>query len=136
MDSVNDVCSSTFSQERIKAQDTPNELVRQYSASLNGTTTDFVNRVQTDATLEVLNIDFRDASFAFHAQWLHDAYVETSPSKDSDEVFSRKAAQARIQYASLSGTGTQSAIQITWVDGSKSRQWESTAFQTRNCGLS
>ena len=117
MGSVND--SSTLSQERTKAQDTPDELAKQY-ISLNGTTTDFVNRVQTDATLEVLNIDFRDASFAFHAQWLHDAYVETNPSKDSDGVFSRKAAQARIQNASLKGTGTQSAVQITWVDGSKS----------------
>jgi trimethyllysine dioxygenase len=120
MDFVNDVCSSIFSQERTKAQDTPNELMRPYIARLIGTTTDFVNRVQTDANLEVLNIDFRDASFAFHAQWLHDAYVETRPSKDSDEVLSRKAARARIQYASLSGTGTQSAIQITSVDGSKS----------------
>lgn len=107
-------------QERTIVQLERDESLKRKLDSLSDTTRDFVNHLQTDATLEALNIDFQDASFTFHAQWLHDAQVDTNPSKDSDEVFSRKVAEARIQRASLIGTGVQSAVQITWTDGSKS----------------
>jgi len=79
-----------------------------------------VKWVEMAPNLEGVTIAFQDATFAFHAQWLHDAQVDDGPSKDDANVFSRKIPKAQILHISLTGTGAQSVVNMTWNDGSTS----------------
>jgi trimethyllysine dioxygenase len=80
----------------------------------------FVKRVEMAPNLEAVTIAFQDSSFTFHAQWLHDAQVDDGPSKDDANVFSRKVPIAQTLRTSLTGTGAQSVVNMTWNDGSTS----------------
>jgi len=82
------------------------------------TTGHLVHRVGTAANFEAVTIDFQDASFTFHAQWLHDAQVDDGPSKDDSLVFSRKVPKAQVRRTQLTGTGAKSIVDMTWNDGS------------------
>jgi trimethyllysine dioxygenase len=76
-----------------------------------------IKGAETSLNREVLEITFHDSTYQFHAQWLHDAQVDNGPSKDASDVFSQKGPKAFIQDIRLVGTGTQSALQVAWYDG-------------------
>lgn len=106
-------------QQEAAVQESSNALFGRDIHLLTGTTGNLVHRVETAANLEAVTIDFQDASFTFHAQWLHDAQVDNGPSKDDADVFSRKLPKAQIQRTSLTGAGAQSIVNITWNDESR-----------------
>ena len=68
---------------------------------------------------DTLAVDFNDATFTFHSQWLHDAQVDNGPSKNADDAYSRMTSSALIEEAKVSGRGVKTTVSITWNDGWK-----------------
>ena len=65
-----------------------------------------------------IKLDFQDAAFIFHAQWLHDANCDTGPSRTAVNAYCSKAPGAQIIEAHV---GTAATTQeIRWRDGSMS----------------
>lgn len=70
---------------------------------------------------DTLTLSFYDATFVFHAQWLHDARCDRGPSRDAANVFCQQLKVACIQGASIFGSGIKTTLEVTWGDGESSR---------------
>jgi alpha-ketoglutarate-dependent taurine dioxygenase len=66
---------------------------------------------------DTLTVSFYDATFVFHAQWLHDARCDRGPSRDAANAFCQQLKVAYIQGASICGSGIKTTLAITWDDG-------------------
>jgi trimethyllysine dioxygenase len=69
---------------------------------------------------DTLTVSFNDATFIFHAQWLHDARCDRGPSRDAANAFCQKVNEAYIQGADISGSGIETTLDIAWNDGGSS----------------
>lgn len=71
---------------------------------------------------DALTVEFRDAIFTFHAQWLHDAKCDNGSSRDAHNAFCQKLKVTYIQEVEVTGNGVGTLLSITWSDN------KSTAF--------
>ena len=77
--------------------------------------------VRTSRKGESVTVEFHDATFTFHAQWLHDAQVDNGPAKQATEVYSLKPLAAQIRKICIAGHGARTTLDVTWSDGQTSR---------------
>ncbi|CAM6121128.1 unnamed protein product [Calypogeia fissa] len=67
---------------------------------------------------DAIRIDFVDAAFVFHSQWLHDAKCDTGPSRTAVTAYCSKPAGARIIEAHVGNAAT--TLEAKWQDESMS----------------
>ena len=94
--------------------------IKVVSEPAHKTPEDIIIGFEASSCRDSLTIAFHDATFTFHAQWLHDAQVDNGPSKDAIHVFTQKVQVARIKATNLTGQGVRSSVAIAWDDGSVS----------------
>jgi trimethyllysine dioxygenase len=70
---------------------------------------------------DTLAVSFYDATFIFHAQWLHDARCDRGPSRDAANVFCQQLKVAYIQGARIFGSGIKTTLDVSWDDRGSSR---------------
>ena len=66
---------------------------------------------------EQLTISFKDASFTFHAQWLHDSKCDKGFSKTADDTFCHAPFNATILGTDLIDTENGGHLAVTWGNG-------------------
>lgn len=65
---------------------------------------------------DTLTVSFNNATFIFHAQWLHDARCDRGPSRDAANAFCQKLNEAYIHETDISGSGIETTLDIAWND--------------------
>jgi trimethyllysine dioxygenase len=85
------------------------------------TLSSLIAAVRTSPTRKFVTIEFHDATFTFHAQWLHDAQMDDGPYKKTADTYTHKHSDVEIQNANASGHGINSAVEISWNDGRTTR---------------
>ncbi|MCJ1472473.1 hypothetical protein MMC13_001121 [Lambiella insularis] len=75
-----------------------------------------VNNVQTASSGEFMTVEFQDATFTFHAQWLHDAQVDDGPYKQVADSYTFKKSMANITEVRIGGQGIRTTVDVTWND--------------------
>jgi trimethyllysine dioxygenase len=78
---------------------------------------DLITGVRTTPNGESVTVEFHDATFTFHTQWLHDARVDNGPAKDAVEAFLQNTLIARIRNTRIAGHGVRMTLIVTWNDG-------------------
>lgn len=72
-------------------------------------------------TETLLQVQFSDRSFTFHAQWLHDARNDRAPSRSAEDSFTAHAPDACIVKAAREGVGAGAIVVVSWADGTSTR---------------
>ncbi|KAI9775070.1 MAG: hypothetical protein M1839_001462 [Geoglossum umbratile] len=71
---------------------------------------------------ESLTVEFRDATFTFHSQWLHDTQMDDGPYKENvADTYTNKNSFAQIQNVNVSGRGIKTTLEVSWNDGKTAR---------------
>lgn len=68
-----------------------------------------------------LDIEFPDATFTFHAQWLFDAKCDEDVSRTAVTAYSRVPPDAQIMEVCIVEEGIQTTLEIIWKEGNPSR---------------
>ena len=69
-----------------------------------------------------VTVNFRDVTFTFHAQWLHDARCDDGPSKNAaTAICQQPLPTAHAETVEISGQGAGRTLDVTWDDGLASK---------------
>ncbi|MCJ1477071.1 hypothetical protein MMC13_005742 [Lambiella insularis] len=69
-----------------------------------------------------VSVEFTDAEFTFHAQWLHDARCDDGPSKNATTAICQQPlSTVHVERVRVSGQGVKMALEVTWDDGLTSK---------------
>lgn len=79
--------------------------------------TGLIRNCKTSPSGDVLTVEFDDATFTFHSQWLYDAKCDNGPSRNAMSAFSQNQPTAHIQEAFI-GNAT---LDVFWHDETISR---------------
>jgi trimethyllysine dioxygenase len=77
--------------------------------------------VTMSPTGECITVQFADATFTFHSQWLHDAQTDDGPYKQVANTYTHKTSFVEIQTARSSGCGIETTLEVFWKDGRSTR---------------
>jgi trimethyllysine dioxygenase len=80
-----------------------------------------ITAVRTSSTRKFVTIEFPDATFTFHSQWLHDAQTDDGPYKQVADTYTHKNSFVEVQNASISGHGIKTTLDVSWKDGRSTR---------------
>jgi trimethyllysine dioxygenase len=67
-----------------------------------------------------VTVEFEDAIFTFHAQWLYDARYDDGPYRDATQAFCQQPPTARISATHLLHQGIETTLGIVWENGAMS----------------
>lgn len=103
------------------------EVTAQVLPVPNGTTPD---RKKTDIILSCrkcthgnkVTVEFFDAKFVFHAQWLHDARCDSGAARNATTAICQQpiSTSVHVEKVHLSGHGNDMKLSVTWDDGQAS----------------
>lgn len=68
-----------------------------------------------------VTVDFSDATFTFHAQWLHDARCDEGPARNAETAFCQSNSTVHVQSVQLAGCGLGMTLHVCWEDGKSSQ---------------
>jgi trimethyllysine dioxygenase len=80
-----------------------------------------ITAVRTSPTGKFVTVEFYDAIFMFHSQWLHDAQTDDGPYKQVADTYTHKNSFVEIRNASASGHGIKTVLEVSWKDGKTTR---------------
>ena len=64
-----------------------------------------------------VTVEFPDASFTFHAQWLHDARCDNGAARNAaTAICQQPISTVHVEKVELSGEGIQMTLDVTWDD--------------------
>ena len=69
----------------------------------------------------LLTVRFHDATYTFHAQWLHDARCDNGPARDANAAFCQQHRAVFIEATGVASEGDKATLNITWNTGEISR---------------
>jgi trimethyllysine dioxygenase len=72
-------------------------------------------------TETLLQVQFSDSSFTYHAQWLHDARNNRNPSRSAQDAFMVHMPDACILKAAHEGVGAGAVVAVSWTNGTSTR---------------
>lgn len=85
--------------------------------NLGGRSSDFMLSCKKCTHGNKVTVEFLDASFTFHAQWLHDARCDSSSARNADTAICQQPiATVHVEKVNLSGEGTSMNLDVTWDD--------------------
>ena len=65
-----------------------------------------------------VTVDFEDATYTFHTQWLHDARCDDGAARNAETAICQQSTHIiRVNSVQLSGKGLQQTLDVTWDDG-------------------
>lgn len=88
-------------------------------------TTDLIISCSKCTNENKVTVEFSDGTFAFHAQWLHDACRTDGPSRNADTAFCQSTSTAHAEKVQVSGHGIYQTLNITW-DNVKTSEFPGT----------
>jgi len=100
---------------------TPELLSQAVSNLPTGQPSSRIVAVTTSPTGEYVTIQFGDATFTFHSQWLHDAQTDDGAYRQASDTYTHKISLVEIQAARSSGHGIENTLEIFWKDGRSTR---------------
>ncbi|MCJ1392893.1 hypothetical protein MMC18_005765 [Xylographa bjoerkii] len=69
-----------------------------------------------------VTVEFSDATFTFHAQWLHDSRCDDGPSKNATTaICEQPLSTVRVKTVQTSGLGIHMTLDVSWDDGLESK---------------
>jgi trimethyllysine dioxygenase len=86
--------------------------------SISTNTVPLIKDCSVSSSKDSLDVSFKDLSVTFHAQWLHDARCDKGSERRAPDVFCQQLKTIYIQQASVSGSGVDTTLDVTWDDGS------------------
>src|SRR6266480_1300935 len=76
-----------------------------------------ITAVRTSPTGKFVTVEFHDATFTFHAQWLHDARMDVGPYKQFADTYTNKHSFVKILNAGANDHGIKTTLDVVWNDG-------------------
>lgn len=69
-----------------------------------------------------VTVEFPDATFTFHAQWLHDARCDSGAARNAvTTIFQQPLSTVHVEKVYLSGEGTSMTLNVAWDDSLTSK---------------
>lgn len=104
----------------ITAQDT--KTASGHGNNLGGNSSNFMLSCRKCTHGNKVTVEFPDATFTFHAQWLHDARCDNGPARNADTAICQQPiATVHVERVKLSGEGTSMTLDVTWDDNLSSK---------------
>lgn len=92
------------------------------SQGSSGMSSDFMLSCNKCTHGNKVTVEFPDATFTFHAQWLHDARCDNGPARNADTAICQQPiATVHIVKVKFSGEGASMTLDVTWDDNLTSR---------------
>lgn len=86
---------------------------------VSGTTPQLLKNLSVSPDRESVTVEFTDATYTFHAQWLHDAKCDSGASRSAASAFCAQNTTHSILAVAKAGAGINASMMVSWDDGTR-----------------